>query len=707
MTHLTLSFWFVLLLQAVGQSTLNLPVDNLATGTSLLPDALTPAVSVSISPTNATVRLGESVSFLGKVLNSTNRALIWTVNNIAGGNTNIGTITNGIYWAPLVPVASNFVQIGATSVANAGAVAIAQVTLQNPFPSIASVTPASIAFGTRTVTINGTGFVPDTVILGDDTNILTTTYVSPTQMTITGIFPPTMTRFTRFQAVNPNPYLTQSTNYCVPTVSTGSKMSFLAACRVLEQATWGPDATNVDHLQQVGFGNWLTEQKFAPTSTYQGPGDPKIPVSYIQAQFISNALMSNDQLRQRVAFALSSFIVVSGIKVSPADWYAPYMNVLSKDAFGTYANLLTDIALCPSMANYLDLANNDKANPTFGTAPNENFARELMQLFTVGTKLLNLDGTPKLDTNGLPIPTYSPELIPEMARVFTGWTYPGVTDPKSGHAILNFSAPMQAVEANHDNLPKTVLGGIQLPGGQTARQDLDATIAALVSHPNTAPFVATRLIQRLVNGNPSPAYVSRVATVFTQSGGNLLYVVWAILVDSEARRGDVATSQPPSWSGHLREPVLFTLAILRATGMPPVDGIYLDRWTLGMGQDMEMPPSVFGFYSPDDTTDTGLRAPEFRLLSEPAALRRLDFVNTLVYNWSTNIAPFNVHPFQNADASPDTLLAALNNNFYYGRMPSDIAPVIRTAIAAAPNQNIRIRNAVYLSLTANAYQVQY
>ncbi len=692
MKPLYFSFWIAILLQAVGQSPLSVP--------------LNPA-SLTILPTNVTVRLGESVGFWGHIVNAPNQTSIWTVNGVVGGNTNIGTITNGLYWAPLVPVAGNSVIIGAFIQAIPTASGAATVQLQNPFPLISSVSPMPIPFGTRTLTINGSGFVPDTSIHGDLTNIYTATYISPTQMTVTGYFPPTMTRFTRFFASNPNPYWSQSLPNAVPTTSPGTNMSFLKACRLMEQVAWGPDATNVDHLQRVGFAHWWLEQLFAPPSTYVGPGNPLIGLSSIQDQFVSNALTSSDQLRQRLAFALSSFIVVSGNKVAPSDWYAPYMNVLSEDALGTYAQLLTDITLCPTMAFYLDMADNDKAMASRGTVPNENYARELMQLFTVGTVLLNLDGTPKLATNGLPIPTYAPAMIPEMARVFTGWTYPGIPDPTTGHAIRDFSAPMQPVEANHDTGPKTIIGNLTLPGGQSARADLDATIQALVQHPNTAPFVATRLIQRLVNGNPSRAYVTRVASVFLQTGGRLNPVVWAILADPEARRGDFMTNQPPSWSGHLREPTLYTLAILRSTGTMPVDGWYLDRWTSAMGEDMENPASVFGFFSPTDTTDAGLLAPEFRLMSEPSALKRINFVNNLVIPGPTNIAAFNYYPFINANSSPDNLLAAFNNNFYYGRMSTNLMTVIRGSIASATNQLQAICNGLYLSLTDNSYQVQY
>jgi len=603
--------------------------------------------------------------------------------------------------------ASQVVTLVATSQADPKVSATATVNLQFPYPKITSTTPSPIPFGNQTVILTGTGFVPQTVITDAYGKVQASTWLSPTQISVTANFPPTLVRFTSFQAANPNPYPTLSQWFNVPTVSAGTNLSFLAAGRILEQASWGPNATSVDRLQTVGFGTWWNEQLAAVPSTYYHDTNYPYDLSAIQIQFVSNALTGMDQLRQRVAFALSGFIVVSGVKEGSGDKFAPYYNVLSKDALGSYKTLLTDITLCPSMAMYLDMADNDQANFYTRSVPNENFARELMQLFTVGPVLLNPDGTFPVDSKGAQIPLYTPDVVAQMARVFTGWTYPGTPNITTGHSPKNFTGVMQAVEWNHDNGSKTILGGAVLPAGQTARQDLDATINILVNHPNCAPFVSFRLIQHLVTGNPTPAYVQRVATVFKQTQGDLSAVVLAILTDTEARQGDNPLYVPSTDSGHLREPVLFSLSSLRALGAQPPPGWLVARWTDSMGQKLFYPPSVFGYYYPYYRTDAGLVDPEFQTLSQPGSLYRLNFINSLVKTGMNGYANVPLNNYIPLAIDSNTSVQAIANQFFYGRLPTDITSVIQTAFVGGPTGAASIFNGIYLALTSNYYQVQH
>ena len=272
----------------------------------------------------------------------------------------------------------------------------------------------------------------------------------------------------------------------------------------------------------------------------------------------------------------------------------PYLRLLSQDAFSTYATIAHDVTLSPSMGHYLDMVNNDKPNPALGRSADENYARELLQLFTIGVNELNDDGSPRLE-NGQPVPTYSQDTIEYLSNVLTGWTYP----PKPGavsasHNPAWFQGQMVPVQSNHDTSAKVLLDGATLPADQTAQQDLDGALQIILSHRNVAPFVSRQLIQHLVTSAPSPAYVARVASAFRVSGGDMKTVIRAILLDPEARAGDdairtarenanrLALRAPDAEAGrddpgfgHLREPALFINGLLRSLGavVPPTNGL--------------------------------------------------------------------------------------------------------------------------------------
>jgi len=664
-----------------------------------------PPVTLTLSPTNFTIKLGEKLQFSRVLKNTSNWGLTWSVNGVPGGNAVVGTVVSNQYAAPLLMPSPQVITLVATSQADPTVSATATVNLLFPTPIIKSANPDPIPFGKQTVVLTGTGFVPQTVLRDVYAKIIPSTWLSPTQIAVTTSFPPTTTRFTSLQATNPNPFLTMSPWFNVATTSGGTNLSYSAAGRLLDQATWGADAASLDHLQTVGFGTWWNEQLTAPPSSYFNDTNYPYDLTAIQNQFVSNALTGNDQLRQRVAFALSEFIVVSGLKAGTGDKFAPYMNILSQDALGSYATLLTDITLCPAMAMYLDLADNDKAKPAVGSVPNENFGRELLQLFSVGPVLLSPNGTIRVDSKGSQIPLYGPEVIPQMARALTGWTYPGTPDPVTGHSPKNFTGEMQAVEQNHDTNSKTILGGVVLPAGQTAREDLDAIITALVNHPNCAPFVSFRLIQHLVTANPTPAYVQRVATVFSQTQGDLSAVVLAILSDIEARQGDAPNYVPSTNVGHMREPVLFALSSIRALGANPPPGWLVSRWTANMGQKLFYPASVFGYYSPYYRSDTGLLSPEFQTLSQPGSLYRLNFINGLVNSGLNGYAVVSLNHFIPMANDAASFNRAIANQFFYGQMPSDISGVIQTAFAGGPTLSASVHNCLYLALTSNYYQI--
>ena len=499
------------------------------------------------------------------------------------------------------------------------------------------------------------------------------------------------------------------------------------AVRFLEQSTWGPTPELVEHVQAVGFEQFLNEQFDAPPSGY-----PTLPLysttrdttacpngsacqrdNYtmypVQTRFFVNGMYGVDQLRQRVAFALHQIMVVSGLDVTQPSWMTPYLQTLDRDAFGTYRQLLYDVTLNPAMGRYLDMNGNTK------TRPNENYAREVLQLFSIGTVRLDYDGTPMLDGSGQPIPTYDQATVDNYARVFTGWHL------AAGQAgIPNYIDPMVVTASQHDAGAKTLLNGYVVRAGQTPQKDLDDAIDSICSDANVGAFIGKQLIQHLVTSNPSPGYVARVANVFNGiygTRGDLRAVVRAILLDPEAR-GDAVTD--PRF-GRLRNPVQILLALLRAFQARSADLTsdsdgYLNPQAIQMGMDVFRPPSVFSYYAPGTVVPGtgGLRGPEFGLLSTSTALQRDNSVNTLVFsriavsaNAPTGTA-LDLRPLQPLAASPGALVDTLNASLMHGVMSAGMRQAVVDAVSAvaATNTLKRVQTAVYLVVTSSQFQVE-
>lgn len=508
----------------------------------------------------------------------------------------------------------------------------------------------------------------------------------------------------------------------------GGEISTADAVRFLEQATWGPTPELIEHVKQVGFEAFLEEQFNAPMSSY--PTLPPVLTNrdttacpngstcqrdnysmyLLQNRFFRNALYGQDQLRQRVAFALHQIIVVSGVEITLPFWVAPYLQVLDRNAFGSYRDLLHEITLNPAMGNYLDVTGNTR------TRPNENYAREVLQLFSIGTFRLNLDGTQQLDASGQPIPTYGQSEVNNFARVFTGW----VRAAAPGAGMLNYIDPMVPNEGQHDTGSKTLLNGQILPAGQNTRKDTSDAIDNIVSDPNIGPYISKQLIQHLVTSNPSPAYVARIASVFNGDGGakgNLRAVVRAILLDPEAR-GDVKAE--PSY-GRLRHPAQLIASVLRAFNARSRDLAgesdgYLNPQSVAMGMDVFRPPSVFSYFSPFTGVPGGggLRGPEFGLLSTSTALSRANVLNQLVFtgvNVSAN-APsgtaLDLSGLQALASNPPALVDALDTLLLHDTMSDGMRSSIIGAVnaVAASNTLKRARTAVYLVATSSQYQVE-
>jgi uncharacterized protein (DUF1800 family) len=432
-------------------------------------------------------------------------------------------------------------------------------------------------------------------------------------------------------------------------------------------------------------------------------------------------LSAPDQLRQRVAFALGQTFVIAGDKINTPQAFTPYLDLLDSDAFTNYRQIMKDVTLSPAMGHYLDMVNNDKPNSTGTTHANENYARELMQLFTIGTSLLNEDGSPVLDSSGNPIPTYTQDVVQAFARAYTGWTYPtqpGMTTATHNPAYWN--GPMVAVDSNHDTNSKQLLqyagvsaGGL-LPSGQTAEQDLDGALDNIFNHPNVPPFVAKRLIQHLVTSNPSTAYVQRIADVFKNDGagvrGDMKAIITAILLDPEARRGD-DPSQVAANDGHLQEPILYMAALLRAF-RATTDGSNLAGQGGTMGQTALFPASVFNFFSPNFViSGSRLQGPEFQILTTATTASRANWVNAFAFGSLGSGTKVDFSDYAALASNPGALLDSLNTLMLHGEMSAGMRSSILAALQAVPagsTQKLQqARTAIYLIGTSSSYQVQH
>ncbi|ATY32275.1 hypothetical protein CVN68_10040 [Sphingomonas psychrotolerans] len=411
------------------------------------------------------------------------------------------------------------------------------------------------------------------------------------------------------------------------------------AARLARQASFGPTPALVSRIKELGVNAWLDEQFAATGSTYTDlavevrrdfctSGDTvcarqhfsRVPAAM---RFYSDAVMAPDQLRQRVAFALGQMIVASEAEVNSAAGIAAFNQIFLDSAFGNFRDVLARATMLGYMGDYLDMADSNKS------APSENYAREFLQLFSMGPDQLNMDGTPKLDATGARQPNYTPEDIRGVARALTGWTYARV----GGAAITDgnardYSQPMIAVAARYDSTAKAFLG-TSVGAGATQEASVAAVVDAAFNNASTAPFVSKFLITHLVTPNPTPAYVGRVAAVFANNGGgvrgDLKAVVRTILTDAEAR------AAPGAASGKVKEPVLLMTGLARVIGFTTDGYVFVNRDT-SMGQPVMRAPSVFNFYPTDYPLpgSTTLKSPASKLLNTSNVLRWHNFV----YDWT-------------------------------------------------------------------------
>jgi uncharacterized protein (DUF1800 family) len=522
------------------------------------------------------------------------------------------------------------------------------------------------------------------------------------------------------------------------------------AIRFLRQASWGPNRLSVLMVQRLGIDAWLTQQfrtrgrpypnlRFYPESQPQNCNATcqRDNYTYYQLQkfFFNNAIMGQDQLRQRAAFALSQIFVTSQGNVPLPAWMRSYQQLLYDNAFGNYRTLLEKITLHPTMGRYLDMLNNrcqlrtpnDPNVCRNGTTsqPNENFAREILQLFSIGTFMLNQDGTYQVDAQSQPIPTYDQSRLEEFARVFTGWVLAPGLRGVGGSTIPNYKDPMvvrldsQGREMYHDRGAKTLLNGLVIPAGTAAEQEIDMAMDNIASHTNVAPFITKHLIRHLVTSNPTPAYVQRVAQVFTtnmNAPNQFELVVRAILMDVEARTP--ADSAVDADYGKLNEPALFMLNFLRAFEARS-DGVINGGSTgsAAMNQDIFRSPTVFNYYPAEYEVpgEQNLIGPVFGIFSSQTSITRANFINRVLFSGIARSLPdvpigttLNLRTWEQLADTPDQLVDRLSCWLLNCTMSQQMRTIIINAVNTIPITDtlLRAQTAIYLIATSSHYQVQ-
>jgi len=502
----------------------------------------------------------------------------------------------------------------------------------------------------------------------------------------------------------------------------------LHAGRFLEQAAFGPSPADLTYIHQNttasqdGIDAWLANQFVMSSTPIITPAGGNYGT--VQSDTLHRLSTAPDQLRQKMAWALSQFIVISMNKNIYADEYVPYQAILANDAFGNYRQLLWDITVSPQMGKYLDLANSNKAG--VGSGANENYAREVMQLFTIGLNMLNHDGSLQLDGMGNPIPTYHQPDIVHTAAALTGWTYPtpaGATPQPNNWESFNAPA-METRQANHDTSAKTLINGCSLPANQTVVQDTNGVLDCIFNHPNTGPFVAIRLIKNLVTSNPTPGYIARVAAVFNNNGqgvrGDLKAVLTAILKDPEARQDTVTfdgTGKPyymlngatVSYTpGRLKDPINFIENFVRAMNGQIPAGTVIPYNFVAMGETVNQPNSVFGYWSPlyHLPLNPALYGPEFQIYTPTESVEEANLLQGII-SMPNSDPGIDLSPFNAAVANTNALLDLADQKFFYGRMPAGIRTALGTAIDANSDNPSRVQTAVYLATLAGQYQTQY
>lgn len=509
--------------------------------------------------------------------------------------------------------------------------------------------------------------------------------------------------------------------------------SAVQSSRMLTQGTFGPTVAEIRRMETMGTAAWFNDQFAKPQTLHLAymnrvqaslAAGQRLDEDHFLESFWQQAIRGDDQLRQRVAFALSQIFVISfqnDTLASNPRGVAHYYDTLGAYAFGNYRDLLEAVTLHPMMGNYLSSLRNQK---TVGArVPDENYAREIMQLFSIGLRQLNQDGT---DTSSPATATYTNDDIKGLAKVFTGWSWAG-SDKSAGRFFGNNSPapdpnrdwlPMQNYPAYHETLAKDFLG-VSIPANTSGEASLKIALDTLFNHPNVGPFIGRQLIQRLVTSNPSPAYVARVAAAFANNRqgvrGDMKAVIKAILLDADAM-----TPPTGNTAGKLREPVIRLTNWMRAFHANSSSGSFrltsLDNTLNSLGQTPMRSPSVFNFYRPEyqppntSIATANIVAPEMQITEETSVVGYLNFMRDTIPNGTGTSR--DIRPDYSAElalaATPDLLLDRINLLLLQNQMSATLRGQILTAINANPANSAanKVYLAIFLTMASPEYLVQ-
>jgi len=531
-----------------------------------------------------------------------------------------------------------------------------------------------------------------------------------------------------------------------------------AASRFLSQATLGADIETINAMTQVSYSQWIEDQfNTSPAfsicdftrdltimsldSTFTMGGDPNdIDVErwYWHTAWWQYTMTSPDVLRNRIALALSEIFVISEFPtLEDVPLTLPnYYDMLLENSFGNFRDLLEDVTFHPAMGLYLTHVNNPKSDSTLNRFPDENYAREIMQLFTIGLYELNNDGTRKVDNNGDFIPTYDHNDIAEFAKIFTGFTYGNaIVFGQSPLSELSFVEPMKMVNTWHEPGEKILLNGFTVPNRQPKDGMADVTDALdnLFNHPNVGPFIAYRLIQRLIRSNPTPEFIGRVASKFNDNGqgvrGDMKAVIKAILLDEEAR--DCALATDP-FEGMLREPIVRYTQMCRAFNAASAEGLYrnyMNTWQDATAQRPLGATSVFNFFTTDfqpigSIAQADLFAPEFQITNTVTILGYANRLHEFIFendameyrdifsgeiNYDEKFVHFDFSDEMalEEDHEVGELIERLNLILMHGQMSESTRTIIRTALEQVPldDAEVRVQMAIFLVMISPDYLI--
>ena len=501
------------------------------------------------------------------------------------------------------------------------------------------------------------------------------------------------------------------------------------AARLLHQASLGPTYEEILSAQGLSAEEWIDSQMQLPITyhvdyleNYPNRDYPR-QINRVDAWW-KGSINAPDQLRQRVAYAMSQIFVVSDFNNSLANepkGMVSYYDMLLENAFGNYRDILETISRSPIMGKYLDHLGNEKADEERNIRPDENYARELLQLFSIGLEELSLNGLVKKDTNGQPIPAYTQADIEGFAKVFTGWTF-GASEfwgrPSNNHSIL-----MSPFEAYHSTAEKHLISDVVIPANTDAETSLKIALDTIFAHPNIAPFISKQLILKLITSNPSPSYIERVAKIFNDNGqgvkGDLSAVIKAIYLDPEARQ----FAAPLAYFGKVREPLLKQMQLWRVFKAKSLNNrYYTSNLSLQFGQGPLQSPSVFNFYQPDhqpqELSGSMLVAPELQIANDAYVINTL---NTHFDEMSRRVAERYDELNENyvylymgddlellANFGLNAVIDKYDTLFFAGAMSHDMRNAIydMDAYFSSSESHLRLSYIVYLITVSAEYSLQ-